>query len=270
MPVHHRLKGIYHNPFFRWELERRDRKAWTFTLLAANAAYVLLFLGVRILADGVATQPGGHSLRAEFNYTPWFVAGGLLLSLSAHWLVPPLLLNVLRRDYELGPLVLMVRGEHSEEEIYQGQVAAGLAPLVLGVLPFLIGVPLAAAYAPQHLLGVLAAVLAAGFWGALCAGVSLWSGVRCAALPVATLCAYGLISLALPTVIGGLTVVIASGCSKGHQNESAIFAAAALLTWSILVVGTAAAFWDAGFGYLFPHKRPALGEEPLPAPRREG
>jgi hypothetical protein len=264
-----RLNGIYNNPFFRRELERKERKACTLLLLTANTAYVLLFLGVRVLADLGPPPADGQALRAEFNYAPWFLVGGVLLSLSAHWLVPPLLLSVLRRDYEIGPVVLMVRGRHSEEEIYQGQVAAGLAPLVLGVLPYLVGLPLIAAYGPQHALGVLAALLAAVFWGSLCAGVSLWSGVRCRALPVATLCAYVLISLALPTVIGLVTAVIAHGCSKGQENEAFVFTTSAVLTWSILVIGTAAAFWDAGFGRLFPHKRPGLGQEPVSAPRRE-
>ena len=121
--------------------------------------------------------------------------------------------------------------------------------------------PLLALYGSPYLLPAVTAVVAALLWGALCTCVSLWTGVRFRAFALAAACAYALTSVALPLGIGTLTTAIATGCSVGHPNHDFVFRAAAALTWSILVIGSAATFWDVTWGRLFPETRRSLWQE---------
>ena len=264
------IRTLPANPFFRHEFHRPGRQRWMAALAAANGLFVALFVLALAFSFGRPQSPAAPAVSAGFNFLPWWLAGALLLSLCAHWLVPPSVLPLLRHDYELNPLVLLVRGRHTEDEALRGQVAAGLAPLVLGAAPLLISLPLLTLYSPQHVPLAALGLAGAGLWAVLAAGVSMWSGVLYHPQARAAACAYALTSLALPLLIGGVTVAVARGCSVGHANQEVAFNIAATLTWAILVTGCAATFWDATYGRLFPHKRRPLwvdtGESLNPEP----
>jgi len=260
------LRSYRSNPFFRHELDRKGRRLWITALSGASLAYLAVFLAVR-LYWGARTPHMALGVSAAFQYAPWLFGGGLLLSLCAHWLVPPSLLTLLRPDHDLRTLMLMVEGGHSEEELFRGQVAAGLTPLLLGGAPLLLGLPLLALFGPEHVLPAFLALGGALLWGALASGASLWTGVICQKTNHAAVWAYALTSLALPLLIGGLTLALAHGCSAGQPHREVVFRIAAVLTWSLLVTGCAGIFWDCTVGRLFPEKRKPLWQD-LPTPTR--
>ena len=260
MSLLHMIRGLRQNPFFMDDWQRRDRQAAAGVLIGANALYVALFTATRIASDGSPEAGHAQTIQAAFDYAPWMGAGAGLLSLSAHWLVPPFLLAILRRKHDLRVLRMMVRGQHSQEEVFRGQVAAGLAPLLLGALPLAVGLFLLLWFGSDHAFAAGVAFPAAGLWGALGAGSTLWVGLNCRPR-WAPLYAYALISLALPLTVGGITLAIAMGCSLGRPDQEAAFRAAAILTWGILVTGLTALFWDLTVGRLFPERRRALWQE---------
>jgi hypothetical protein len=261
-----RLQDLLVNPFFRNELERPGRRAWLASLVLANVLYVALFWTARAARDTPSGPGDLEQMSAQFDYAPWLLAGAVLLSFCAHWLVPPFV-RIDNHRYGLRTLRLMVQGRHTEEEALRGTVAGAVAPLAAGAAPLLVGLPLLALYAPGRAGWAAAALLAAALWGALSTCVSVWSGIRHRAPRTAALCAYLLTSLALPLVIGAITLGLAWGCSAGHPRRESVFCASAALTWGILVVGSTAAFWDVAFGALFPEKRQCLWQE-QPAPIR--
>jgi hypothetical protein len=174
-----------------------------------------------------------------------------------------------RPSYDLRPLALMVMGLHSDEELLCSQVAAGITPSALALLPLAAGLLVIALYARDYLTPAAVTLAAGALWTALSASASLWTGIACRLPRRAALCAYGLTSLALPLLIGALTGAIAYGCSVGHPHRDTVFQIAAALTWTILVTGAAAAFWDLTFGRLFPERRRTLWVESGPTLRPE-
>lgn len=248
------------DPLFRHELDRRQGRFWAALLAGLNLLYIGAFLSALLIQPGGRGAPGLPEMSAQFPFSRWLFAGAALLSLCAHWLVPPFLLGILCSDYELRTLVLMVRGRHHEEEVLCGQVAAGVTPLVLGALPLALVPAILALWGPGYLPHAAAALLGAGLWGALCTSVSLWSAARWRTPAFAGAWTYSLTCLALPLAVGLVTLGLAFGCSAGrptHEHHF-VFAVAAGLTWSILVVGLAATFWDATLLRLFPHRRHPL------------
>ncbi len=264
-----RLRALHRNPFFRSELRRRVLRTAVWALPGASLVYVAAFAVVRVSRDLVVLN-SGHLLRADFNYGPWLSAAGALLSLWAHWLVPPFLLIVLCRNYELETLQLIVAGRYREEEVVGGQVAAALTPPALGAAPMLLLIPLFAVYAPTYLPVLLAAGGLAVLWAGLTSGATCWSGVSHAPLPRAAAWTYGLTCAALPAGIGGVALLVGHGCSAGRTNQEFVFQLAAGLTAGILITGTAAAFWDATIARLFPERRQPLWMDAPPPPRPEG
>lgn len=254
------VHDLRNNPFFRREVQRRERRRWTLFLVLTSSLYVAVFAAV-CLTRALSAPAAVLSVSAPFNCRPWLWLGGGLLSLCAHWLIPFLLVTLLCGNYELWALSLLVRERRSEEEALQGQVAAGVAPALTGIVPLLVGLPLLLVYARGYALPAAAAVGAALLWGSLSTCVSSWAAVYTASPRAAVLRAHALLSLALPLLIGGITVGIAYGCSAGHPHRAAVFTIAAAMTWTILVTGAAAAFWDLTFGRVFPHKRRVLWVE---------
>lgn len=254
------LRELQNNPFFQSELRRQRLRAAALLLLLVNAAYVALFLGARVAQDLLSGGGSAHRLAAEFDYRPWLLVGAGLLSLCVHWLVPPLMVRAAGDRYDLRSLALMVGGRRTGEEWWRGRLAARLAPTALGAFPLSLGLPVLALYAPQ--LGhPAAAVLVGGLiWAALCAGVSLWLGLRCPPRR-ASLCAYGLTSFALPFLIGAVASMLAWGCSNGRPDQHVVFPGVAALTWNLLALGIAAAFWDRAVEGLFPDRRAPLWQE---------
>lgn len=263
-----RLRALHRNPFFRAEFRRRTLRVAAWTLPGASLLFVLAFATARISGD-LQAREGGPSLRADFDYEPWLSAAGALLSLCTHWLVPPFLLIVLCRNYELRTLRLLMHGRFEEEYAVKGQVAAALTPPALGAAPLLLLLPLFAVYAPAYLPVLLGAGVLALLWAGLTSGVTCWSGVSQAELPRAAAWSYGLTCSVLPVAIGGLAFVMGRGCSAGRADEEFVFMAAAGLTAAILIVGTAAAFWDNTVARLFPERRQPLWAEISPPPRPE-
>jgi hypothetical protein len=255
-----RISNLRRNPFFRHELARKGRRRWAAGLTAASLSYVSLFLLARVAWAFSLRVSGAPALTAPFRYGAWLLAGAALLSLCAHWLVPLFSLSILRPSYELRTFILVVAGRHTEEEALCGELAAGLFPLALGILPLFLGLPALILFgaddAPAAAVGLCSSVL----WAALAAGASLWIGIR-APGGRAVASAYLLTSLALPLGIGALTLGIAEGCSLGHPHQAVVFRIAAVVTWSILVLGLAATFWDCSLGRLFPEKRRSLWQE---------
>jgi len=259
----HPSHTFWKNPLFRHELARGRRRAWTAGLSVANAVYVWLFVMARIL-PGLAHEGaagGAQTAHAAFNYAPWTLVGTLLLSLSAHWLVPTFLAGALSPSYELRLLNLMVRARLTDEQAFRSLVAARIAPLVFGAAPLLLVLPVLAMHGLDHLAPALAALGAALLWGALAAGVSLWTGASFSRVALGTVCAYVILSVVLPALIGLVAYGIGIGCSAGRPNRDFVFRAAAALTWSLLVTGCAACFWDAAIRRLFPERQRPLWQE---------
>lgn len=259
------------DPVFREELDRRHGRLWAAFLAGLNLLYIGAFLAALLVRPGSSGLPGLAEMSAQFPFVRWLLAGAALLSLCAHWLVPPFLLRILCSDYELRTLVLMVKGRHREEEVLCGQVAAGVVPLVLGALPLALAPLILALWAPAFLPHTAGSILGAGLWGALCTSVSLWSAARWRIPAFAAAWTYALTCFALPVAIGLVTLALAFGCSAGrptHEHDF-VFDVAAGLTWSILVVGVAATFWDATLLRLFPHRRRPLWSGVAPVERLE-
>jgi hypothetical protein len=256
--------GIWRNPLFRYELTRAQHRAWRVSLLVLNTLYLLTFLTCRFRwgLAAVSASGGGSTLTAEFPYLPWLLAGGALLSLSAHWLIPPFLLGVLGRSYDLRPLELMVRHRFNRREALRGQIGGSLASLVLGSLPLALLVPLLLVTGPRFLPMVATGLLLAVLWGALSAGATFWAGVACRSRARAYLGSYLLTSLVLPLTLGVVAAAVGLGCSAGRRDAASVFLIATVLTWCLLATGLAATFWDATYGRLFPETRQPLWLEP--------
>jgi hypothetical protein len=82
-------------------------------------------------------------------------------------------------------------------------------------------------------------------------------------------CAYGLLSLVFPLAIAAVAVAVGIGCSAGHAHPGRVFWIGTSLTWTILVIGFAATFWDLAFGRVFPERRYALSQGPPSVTRLE-
>ncbi|MFN3648898.1 MAG: hypothetical protein ACK47B_04880 [Armatimonadota bacterium] len=251
--LYRRLTRFSRDPVFRRELLRPGRRRCALALGVLNGGFLLL-LAWSLWRESSAGP--GVVLRAAFDFTGWLVAGGALLSLCAHWLVPPATFSVSRDDYNLDTLAFLVRERRDREAVLRRQLAAALVPLALGLVPLALGAALVASQSPQHGIQVLAACAGAPLWLGLGAAVSLWASLR--DRRGATALAYLLTSLVLPAAIGGVSIVVAAGCSRGHPKGEAVFTAALIATAGILVLGTAAVFWDLAHARLFPERRRSL------------
>lgn len=254
------MRSLHLNPVFRHELLRPGRWRWALALAAGNSLYAAAFAGAHAVWQS-GTRATGQGYSMGFDYVPWLIAGACSLSLCSHWLVPPFVLLLRRTRYELRTLTLPVREGVTEEESLRAQVAASVAPLALGVLPFLLlAVVLAGANPKQGLL--VAGALAGGIlWGSFCTTISLWAGLTFPRPPLAHACAYGLTSFVFPLALAGLSTAVGAGCSAGHAQREFVFAAAGTLTWGLLVTGLAAVFWDLALGQVFPERRCGLRED---------
>ena len=244
--------AFWKNPFFRRELGRRERWLSLAALFAVNAAYVLAFESARRQAASYVATRAFPGLTSAFRYEPWLYLGGVLLSVSAHWLMPLSIHSLLRRKYDLRALEWLGRGRGSDKDALLGQVTGTLFPLIIGTLPLLLLLPLLARGGEEYLLPISAAYLTAVLWGALTSGVSIWTGVVCRSSFTALWGSYALICLVLPLVVAVTAGLVAYGCAAGRSNAGTVFLTAGLLTWSLLVTGLAATFWDVTLGRLFP------------------
>lgn len=254
------LLQLSRNPVFRHELRRPARWRWTLGLGVANSLYVAAFTCAYLLwQSGSAGHAQGYS--PDFRFFPWLIAGAVALSLCSHWLVPPFVLMLLRTRYELRTLTLLVSAGLTEEECLRAQVCASVAPLAVGLLPFLLLVAVLANGVPRYGLFSAAAVAGALLWGTFCTVMSFWSGVTFRHLLTAHACAYLLGSFVFPLLFAGLSIAVGFGCSAGQVHEEVVFVLAGTLTWVLLVVGFSATFWDLAFGQLFPERRYSLWQE---------
>jgi hypothetical protein len=249
------IRQLWSDPLVRSELNRGRWLLLAPLLAAVNSAYVLLFAAMR-LQHG-AGQEEGPGLMAEFRYPAWLLVGLLLLSLSAHWLVPPAVLRRLAH-WELRLLNFMVRERRSGKDIARAQILGALLPLAAGAAPLFAGL-LVLAFLGTSYLGISAAVLfGAALWAALCAGVSAWSGALARCWKRAALRTYFLTCVVLPVAISAVSVLLALGCSFNRTDAERVFTVAAGLTWAILVAGAAGVFWDLAASRLFAHRSRSL------------
>ncbi len=259
------LRGLFADPVFRRELRRLRAGAWAGGLGAAAACYVAALLLAR-LAWG-SPPAAGEGIGAAFPAVPWLLAGATVLSLGTHWLVPPFLAVLPRPEYDLGLLTALLRAGSSRQRAFFAQVAARVLPLALGTAPLVLALPPVGLLSSELALPGACGLGAAVLWLVLAAGVSLWAGTRCRTSIGATCCAHALLTLVLPLAVGSIARFIGAECSYGRADHERVFWAAAGITWALLVVGLAGAFWDWTLLRLFPERRRSLWiDTPPPAP----
>jgi hypothetical protein len=262
------LLALFRNPLFRHEVRCPVRWRWTLALALGSTAYVVAFVVAHARWER-ALPSGAAAYAPQFNYVPWLLGGAVILSLCSHWLVPPFVLTLTRARYELPSLTVLVREQVQEDESLYAQLAARVAPLLLGLAPLLALAGLLSMASLKYGLLVTAADGVGLLWAAFATTVSLWIGVTVRRPALAHACAYGLLSFVFPLLIAGLAATVGLGCSAGHARPAPVFWIASSLTWSILVVGFAATFWDLAFGQVFPERRYALWREAPPTQRLE-
>jgi hypothetical protein len=151
------LRQTWSNLSFRREIQRRELWVWAAVPFAVNAAFVVLFALDRAQWQASVSAGSAAGYHAVFDDGPWLLAGTMLVSLCAHWLVPLVLLlwaADLRLHVETG------EGGRTGETILRGHIAARAALLLIGAAPLLLGLPLLALTGFRN--GVAAAAVLAG------------------------------------------------------------------------------------------------------------
>jgi len=256
------VRELGSNPFFRRGVKLRQTARRAALLAAVNTLYVLAFFVVYCLQVHHPASPGARLTR-DFSYEPWLAAGALLLSLCAHWLVPPFVLRSIPGAHDLDVLNVLVRERRRSEDVLRGHVAASAAPLCLGVLPLGLTSALLLVFGTRYGLAAPSAVLGAALWGTLCATVSAWVAAGGHPFRWAALRSYGWTCAVLPVVIGVMSVTVARGCCADllPPRQAVVFPGAVALVWTVLVTGCAAAFWDLAQRRFFPEKQRSLWVE---------
>lgn len=256
------VRELGSNPFFRRGVKLRQTARRAALLAALNTLYVAAFAAA-YHQQVHHTASSGARLTRDFSYEPWLAGGALLLSLCAHWLVPPFVLRSIPGEHDLDVLNTLVRERRRSEDVLRGHVAASAAPLCLGVLPLGLGSPLLLLFGTRYGVAAPSAVLGAALWGTLCAAVSAWVAAGRYSFRWAALRSYGWTCVVLPLVIGAMSVTVARGCCADllPPRRAVVFTGAVTLVWSILVTGCAAAFWDLAQRRFFPGKQQSLWVE---------
>jgi hypothetical protein len=255
------LTRIWRNPLFRRSVSLAPRAAWLRLLLLTGAAYVGCFLLVRFVRGTVAGDHTGPQLTAAFDYAPWMAAGAVFLWIATHGLLPYLTVRTVFAEQDLPSLNLILAARLTVEEILEAQVAAGATPSLAGLLPLLAALPVLAYCGAEPLVDAGIGLWMALLWGCLAAGLSICVGCQLRPERAAVRRSYALLSAPIPAAIVAVSLGVGYGCSRGHPQAELVFGRAALLTWSLLVIGTAAVCWDLAITRMLPDRRHPLCDE---------